>query len=180
MRIIAGTHGGLLLESPEDDDVRPTYDRVKEAWFSSLQPRLRGARVLDAFAGSGSLGLEARSRGAEEVVCVEQDAEAAALVERNAQSTGLDVTLVLGSVPQVLQTTLASRSFDIALLDPPYALTGEHLVEVLEAVAEVLVVGGELWLEASSRADDPDWPASLEHQRSRTYGETTLHTATRR
>jgi 16S rRNA (guanine966-N2)-methyltransferase len=172
MRIIAGTAGGLQLESPEGDDVRPTYDRVKEAWFSSLQPRLRGARVLDAFAGSGALGLEARSRGAAEVVCVEQDAEAAALIERNIARTGLDVSLVVGSVPSVLAGLFADREFDIVLLDPPYGIDRDDL-------AEVTAVGGEVWLEVATRAPTPVWPATLRLERSRRYGATTLHTAVR-
>lgn len=180
MRIIAGTHGGLVLESPDDDEVRPTYDRVKEAWFSSLAPRLRGARVLDAFAGTGALGLEAASRGAGEVVCVERDPVAAALVERNIAATGLDVSLVLGSTPSVLQGALAGREFDVVLLDPPYALVGEALGEVLAAVAEVLAPDGEVWLEASRRAPEPAWPTSLAATRERAYGETVLHTAVRR
>ena len=179
MRIIAGTAGGLLLESPEGDDVRPTYDRVKEAWFSSLQPRLRGARVLDAFAGSGALGLEARSRGAADVVCVEVDAEAAALVERNMQHTGLEVTLVVGPVPAVLEGTLAHREFDVVLLDPPYGIDRDELDRVLAAVAAVTAPGGEVWLEAPSQHDPPAWPGPLRHERSRRYGATTLHTAVR-
>lgn len=179
MRIIAGTAGGLLLESPEGEDVRPTYDRVKEAWFSSLQPRLRGAHVLDAFAGSGALGLEAKSRGAEEVVCIERDAEAAALVERNMEHTGLEVQLIVGTVPGVLDGFLSHRSFDVVLLDPPYDIEPDELTEVLAAVAEVTAPGGEVWLEAPTKADEPAWPASLRHQRSRRYGSTTLHTAVR-
>lgn len=179
MRIIAGIAGGLLLESPEGEDVRPTYDRVKEAWFSSLQPRLRNARVLDAYAGSGALGLEARSRGAAEVVCIERDAEAAALVERNMQHTGLDVQLIVGSVPGVLDGFLAQRSFDVVLLDPPYDIDPEELAEVLAAIAEVTAPGGEVWLEAPTKADDPAWPVGLRHERSRRYGSTTLHTAVR-
>ena len=179
MRIIAGTAGGLSLESPEGEDVRPTYDRVKEAWFSSLQPRLRGARVLDAFAGSGALGLEARSRGAGEVVCIERDAEAAALIERNMQHTGLDVQLVVGAVPGVLQGFLAQRSFDVVLLDPPYDMAPDELAEVLSAVVDVTAPGGEVWLEAPTKADEPRWPAGLRQERSRRYGSTTLHTAVR-
>lgn len=179
MRIIAGTHGGLPLESPEGDDVRPTYDRVKEAWFSSIQPRLRGARVLDAFAGSGALGLEAASRGAAEVVCIERDAEAAALIERNIQSTGLDVSLVVGSVPGILAGLFAQREFDIVLLDPPYRIDHDELTTVLAGVAEVTAVGGEVWLEAATRGEAPTWPTALRLERSRRYGATTLHTAIR-
>lgn len=179
MRIIAGVAGGLQLESPEGDDVRPTYDRVKEAWFSSLQPRLRGARVLDAYAGSGALGLEAKSRGAAEVVCIERDPEAAALVERNIAHTGLDVSLVVGSVPAVLGGLFAEREFDVVLLDPPYRIDRDELATVLAAVAEVTAVGGVVWLEAATRAEPPVWPATLRLERSRRYGETTLHTAIR-
>ena len=179
MRIIAGTHGGLQLESPDGDDVRPTYDRVKEAWFSSLQPRLRGARVLDAFAGSGALGLEAASRGAAEVVCIENDAEAAALIERNIATTGLDVSLVVGSVPGVLAGLFADREFDMVLLDPPYRIDRDELQAVLAAVADVTAVGGEVWLEAATRSEEPVWPATLRLERSRRYGSTTLHTAIR-
>ncbi len=179
MRIIAGIAGGLQLESPEGEDVRPTYDRVKEAWFSSLQPRLRGARVLDAFAGSGALGLEAKSRGAAEVVCVEQDAEAAALIERNIEHTGLDVSLVVGSVPSVLTGLFAGREFDVVLLDPPYRIDPDDLTAVLAAVADVTAVGGQVWLEAATHGPDPVWPATLRLERSRRYGSTTLHTAVR-
>lgn len=179
MRVIAGTAGGLHLESPDGDDVRPTTDRVKEAWFSSMQPRLRGARVLDAFAGSGALGLEAASRGASEVVCVEQDAAAAALVERNIAATGLDVRLVLGSVPAVLDGLLADRRFDLVLLDPPYRIEPDDLAAVLAAVARVTAPDGEVWLEAATRGPDPSWPSTLRPTRSRRYGATTLHTAVR-
>ena len=179
MRIIAGTAGGLQLESPEGDDVRPTYDRVKEAWFSSLQPRLRGARVLDAYAGSGALGLEARSRGAAEVVCVEEDPEAVALIERNVEHTGLDVSVVLGSVPGVLTTLFDGREFDVVLLDPPYDIDPDELTTVLAVVAEVTAVDGEVWLEAATHAPTPTWPATLRLERSRRYGATTLHTAVR-
>jgi len=177
VRIIAGIAGGLRIESPATDRVRPTADRVREAWFSSMQTRLPGAHVLDVFAGSGALGLEAASRGAAEVVCVERDRRTVDLIRRNAATTGLDVEVVLGDAATVITSALPAAPFDIVLLDPPYRIEHDELAPVLSAIAEVVRPGGEVWVEMARRAGPPPWPATLRHERTRRYGETELHTA---
>ena len=120
MRIIAGVWGGRRLRPLKGRHVRPTTDRVREAWMSALGSRLEGASVLDLFAGSGALGLEALSRGAASVVAVEKARSAALVIEANANllEAGSEHTLIhgdvfrfLGDVPDV---------FDLALADPPY------------------------------------------------------------
>lgn len=121
MRVIAGSARGTILSAPEGRNVRPTTDRVKEAMFSILQFHLPGARVLDLFAGSGALGIEALSRGAKSAVFVDESRISAELVQTNLQKTHLmdrasievcDFKLYLGRA--------GSGRFDLVLLDPPY------------------------------------------------------------
>jgi 16S rRNA (guanine966-N2)-methyltransferase len=121
MRVIAGIAGGIHLITPKTD-IRPTMDRVKEAVFSSLEPGFDGARVLDLFAGAGTLGIEALSRGAREAVFVEKEVRAAEIIRRNLEKTRLE-----GGVVQVLDIfsyldRLAPKgAFDFIFADPPYA-----------------------------------------------------------
>jgi 16S rRNA (guanine966-N2)-methyltransferase len=121
MRVISGIAGGIPLVTPKTD-IRPTMDRVKGAIFSSLEPGLEGARVLDLFAGAGTLGIEALSRGAREAVFVEKEARAAEVIKRNLEKTRLK-----GGVVQVLDVfsyldRLAPAGvFDFIFADPPYA-----------------------------------------------------------
>lgn len=180
-RIIAGTAGGRRLEVPKGDLTRPTSDRVREAVFSGLDARgvLRGARVLDLFAGSGALGLEAASRGAAEVTMVESSRQAAAVARRNAGALGMRVTVVLTSVHRFL-TGRTPAPQDVVLIDPPYG-TGEDVVrQVLAALADGwLAPGGLVVLERSSRTPEPGWPAGLAREGVRRYGETAIWTAAR-
>src|SRR3954451_21444455 len=124
-RIIAGSAGGRRIETPKGSDTRPTSDRVREALFGALDARgaVAGAVVLDLFAGSGALGLEAASRGASSVVLVESAREAAAVARRNAVTLGLDgVRGVQAPVQRYLATGAHSPAVppaDLALLDPP-------------------------------------------------------------
>jgi len=175
VRVIAGTAGGRRLVAPAGRDVRPTTDRVKEAWFSSLAPALRGAAVLDLFAGSGALGIEAASRGASRVVCVERDRRALAALQENVEVTGLDVEVVAGWLPDALAGVLGP--FDVVVADPPYDLPGDVLDAVLAALVPLLAPGAQVWLEADRRRDPPAWPAPLGHDRTRRYGDTALHRA---
>jgi len=129
-RIIAGEFGGRRLSLPADARVRPTADRVREAWMSILADRLRGARVLDLFAGSGALGLEALSRGAAHATFVELSGPALAAIRANAEALGAAarVTVRRGDAMRFVQK-LDRGAFDVALADPPYSVPfAERLV----------------------------------------------------
>jgi 16S rRNA (guanine966-N2)-methyltransferase len=178
-RIIAGTAGGRRLKTPRGTSTRPTSDRVREALFSAVDSALgsvTGLRFLDLYAGSGAVGLEARSRGAGVVTLVEQDRRTAALITENATALGFHGVEVLpGPVTRSL-AHLPRAPYDIVFLDPPYALpTGE-----VDEVLALLVANG--WLvddalvvvERSARDEGPSWPAGCLPDRSRRYGETTL------
>ncbi len=166
-RIVAGSAGGRRLHTPLGVATRPTADRVREALFSSLG-ELSGLRVLDLYAGSGALGLEALSRGAASATMVERAPAAVAVIRRNIATlelAGAHVAAV--SVERFLAKP--PERYDLVLADPPYAVQ-------LDAVLSALVpwVGGEVVLERASRGPRPSWPAGLAARRWRRYGETTL------
>lgn len=120
MRVIAGCAGGIPLHTPRSD-LRPTMEVVKGAIFSSLGEMVIGARVLDLFAGSGALGIEALSRGAAHVTFVESDRRAIETIERNLEKTHLTGTVKAAEVMRFLEHSASPASFDIILADPPYA-----------------------------------------------------------
>ena len=131
MRIVAGRWRGRRIRPPDDDRVRPTADRVREAWMSIVQPYLVGARVLDLFAGSGALGLEALSRGAASAECVEVSATGVRAIRENAALLGAGDALIVHRADAVrFVARLEAAAFDVAFADPPY---GQGLAE---AVAE--------------------------------------------
>lgn len=182
-RIISGAAGSLHLEVPRAG-TRPTSDRVREAVFSSLESweLVRGARVLDLYAGSGALGLEAASRGAARTVLVEKHPQAAQVASRNAkkvqQAFAEKDRPVVEVKRQSVQTFLDSADprsgFDVIMLDPPYDLGEEELATNLAAAAPLLREEGALLVERSSRSPEPRWPARLSRFREKRYGETTL------
>lgn len=178
-RIIGGTAGGRRLETPRGEQTRPTSDRVREALFSAIESSvgsLHGLRVLDLYAGSGAVGLEARSRGAEAVTLVEHDRRTAALIRSNARSLGLGgVTVAAQSVATALQRPPES-AYDVVFLDPPYPLDDaavEHALELLVANrwlgSEALVV-----VERGARRSSHRWPDGIDPWRDKRYGETVL------
>lgn len=180
-RIVAGIAGGRKLKVPPRG-TRPTSERVREALFSSLQARMdfAGAAVLDLFAGSGALGLEALSRGAEKLILVESDARAAAVARENITAVGLSgAALRCAPVASVLAGA-ADTTFDLVLADPPYAVTEVAVAQILES----LVSGG--WLapdavvvvERSSRSPETHWPQGLVPEKVKKYGETRIEIAT--
>lgn len=122
MRIVAGEFGGRRLVTPRDDRVRPTADRVREAWMSILAESLPGARVLDLFAGSGALGLEAMSRGAASAEFVELNAPSLRALRENIAALGLEArcTVHRGDALRFAER-LPPAAFDVAIADPPYA-----------------------------------------------------------
>jgi 16S rRNA (guanine966-N2)-methyltransferase len=177
MRVIAGTAGGRRLVAPKGRDVRPTSDRVKEALFSSLAPRLSGARVLDLYAGSGALAIEALSRGAASAVLVERNRAALAAIERNLAATGFTAVarVVDSDLPRALDQL--ARPFDVVFLDPPYALAEDEIAAVLAALVPLLAPDAAVRLEWPARRPAPPWPQGLSPGRIRRYGDTTIHEA---
>ncbi|MGH2720496.1 MAG: 16S rRNA (guanine(966)-N(2))-methyltransferase RsmD [Actinomycetota bacterium] len=158
MRVIAGTAKGRRLRAA--GGTRPTADFVKEALFSSLGPRIPGARVADLWAGSGSLGIEALSRGAASVTFVERDPRALAAIRHNLATTGFAerARVVEGTVERFLASA-GGDGFDVVLADPPYA---DDPQEVLRMLGSTAVVGPEgiLALEVASAALPPDAAAA--------------------
>lgn len=186
-RIVAGAAGGLSLKSVPGDSTRPTTDRVKEAMFSRLESYdvLSDARVLDLYAGAGSLGLEAASRGARSVLLVELAPKAVAVCQANAGLVNKAlrnelVTVRRGSVDSVLDSFApvpggsAGRTWDVVFMDPPYPLTEEELGRTLEKVALVLEEGATVVIERSTRSAEPTWPQGMARFAEKKYGETRL------
>jgi 16S rRNA (guanine966-N2)-methyltransferase len=178
-RIIAGSAGGRRIEAPKGQATRPTSDRVREALFSGLDARgvVRGAAVLDLYAGSGALGLEAASRGAADVVLVDSAREAVAVARRNVATLGLPgVRVVLASVRHYLSGSPPFASgADLVLLDPPYAIPEPELAIALTALGDGwLAARSVVVVERSDRSPEPRWPEGLRRTAVRRYGETAL------
>ena len=180
-RIIAGFAGSRELKVPKDG-TRPTSDRVREAVFSALDSRnlIENADVLDLFAGTGALGLEALSRGARSVVFVEHNHGAAAVARHNAE-----IVVAAGSCDPsvVVISTLSAESFlnsatstwDLVFIDPPYELDNSAVKVLLELLPRVLNPDATIVLERSSRSGLSEVPAELSHDKDKAYGETTIH-----
>lgn len=151
MRIVAGSARSRVIHAPEGRDTRPTLDRVRENLFNVLSRRVPGARVLDLFAGSGALALEAISRGAESAVLVDHDRAAIRCIHDNVSTLGFeDEALVLQADWKTATDQLQreGRTFDLIFLDPPYAM--EDLTQVTEALIPLLAQGG--WMVIEHRA----------------------------
>ncbi len=178
MRIIAGLAKGRRIGAPPGQDVRPTADRVREALFSSLQPLLPGARVLDLYAGSGALGLEAVSRGAVHATLVERDRRTLSVLRANVEAVGLPGVEVLAQdVGSALAGVLPGAPFDLVLADPPYRTSDVEIDRLLVAVLAHLAPGATVVVERSRRDPAPAWPAELVAGEPRAYGATVLHRA---
>lgn len=178
-RIIAGELGGRRLHTPKGALTRPTSDRTREALFSSLVARgvVKGARVLDLFAGSGALGIEAISRGAARAVLVDRDRSAVSAMKRSLGDLGLRSARVVARDVGAFVGGPA-EAFDLVFLDPPYDLTEELLGRILERLTDGwLAEDAVVVVERSARSPEPTWPAGLELEQTRTYGETAIHIA---
>ncbi|GAA3510565.1 16S rRNA (guanine(966)-N(2))-methyltransferase RsmD [Aeromicrobium panaciterrae] len=175
-RIIAGEYGGRQIKTPKGDGTRPTSDRVREALFSSLQSELGGfdrLRVLDLYAGSGALGLESLSRGADHATFVESDSRAADVVKQNVTSLGAAGVVLRTTVERFLGTT-PGRPFDLVFLDPPYALSTDNVSAQVSALADGWTAPDALFVVERSTRDPFTWPEGVEPLRSKAYGETSL------
>jgi 16S rRNA (guanine966-N2)-methyltransferase len=169
VRIVAGAYKGRRIEAPPGRSTRPTSDRVREALFSILGAAVEGARVLDLFAGSGALGIEALSRGAAEAVFVDSDERAVAAVRRNLDAIGVDAPVHRRDAFAWLGR--ADAQFDLVFADPPYSsagLTGERLSGLLPP----LLTEGALTVTESDKRDP--LVLSLPLVDERTYGDTRI------
>ena len=178
-RIVAGTLGGRRIAAPPGAGTRPTSDRVREALFSAVDAAVgsvTGLRFLDVYAGSGAVGLEARSRGAGVVTLVEQDRRTATVIRDNVRSLGFSqVEVVVSSAARFVERP-PRAPYDVAFLDPPYALPVDEVVGVLGSMHGLgwLTPDALVVVERSSRGPDLTWPEGFTASRRRKYGETTL------
>jgi len=179
-RVIAGTAGGRRLAVPPGTTTRPTSDRAREGLFAALLSELgplAGKAVLDLYAGSGAIGLEALSRGAERVLMVESDARAAAVIRANVAVVGMPgASVAVDRVERLLSRPPAGPGgYDVVLADPPYALSEAAVTRVLTLLEggwlanEALVV-----VERATRSGPLDWPPGYLPSKSRRYGEATF------
>jgi 16S rRNA (guanine966-N2)-methyltransferase len=170
VRIIAGTRKGHTIQAPKGLDTRPTSDRVRENVFNIVAPWVEGARVLDLYAGSGAMGLEALSRGAEAAVFVESDSDAVRAIERNVDKLRLTGARIvrLDAVTGLAQEVNARRKYDLVLADPPYVMTNyDSLSRYLPGV---LAENGLLVFESTAKVE-PELPG-LVVRTTRKYGST--------
>jgi 16S rRNA (guanine966-N2)-methyltransferase len=197
-RVIAGEAGGRRLAVPGGRDTRPTSDRAREGLFStivSMLGSLAGTRVLDLYAGSGAVGLEALSRGADHVLLVEQGARATRVIRENIEAIGLPgAVLAADRVERVLargpapagghdspapaggQDSTEGSRYDVVFADPPYALADTAVSQVLSLLADQgwLAPGALVIVERATRSGPVNWPDGFVPDRARRYGEATF------
>jgi 16S rRNA (guanine(966)-N(2))-methyltransferase RsmD len=173
MRVIGGKAKGRKLRRPKSLRVRPTSDRVKEALFNIISSKVSGAKVLDAFAGAGSLGIEALSRGAESAVFVEKDSSVVKYLYRNLKETGFEPKsqVLVEDVRKALSRfRKEGKKFSLIFLDPPYKINPEILEEIVEEALFLVEEGGVVVLEHSSKL-------KIENEKifkQKVYGDTAL------
>jgi len=178
-RVIAGKAGGRRLRVPPGQGTRPTSDRAREGLFASLVSEfgdLSRLRVLDLYAGSGAVGLEALSRGASSVLLVESDARAAAVIKANIDVVDLpSAAVVTDRVERLLGRPPDGAPYHLAFADPPYAVTGEAVTRVLTLLGRGWLADGALVVvERATRSGPLDWPPGYVAGKSRRYGEATF------
>lgn len=174
MRVIAGQFKGRTLKSPAWEGLRPTSDRLRETLFNIVAPRIEGAHVLDGYAGTGAIGIEALSRGAAHVTFVDDDPRAQALVAENLARCGISGrhAIIRASVARALATLKAApQRFDLVVLDPPY---DAPLDGALPAVADVIAAGGLVVLEHARRRPAPESAGRLVRTREVRAGDSGL------
>ncbi|MGH3261492.1 MAG: 16S rRNA (guanine(966)-N(2))-methyltransferase RsmD [Trebonia sp.] len=184
-RIIAGAAGGRRLTVPQGGGTRPTSDRAREGLFGTVLSELgdlAGMRVMDLYAGSGALGLESLSRGADRVLLVESDASAARVVRSNVEALGLPgAVVVVDKVERLLTRAEADRGhrlpdgYHLVFADPPYTVTNEAVTRMLGLLGDGWLASGALVaVERATRSGPVDWPPGYTEGKSRRYGEATF------
>lgn len=168
MRVITGSARGARLVTPEGKETRPTTDMVKEAMFSIIQFELEGAMVLDLFAGSGQLGIEALSRGARFAVFVDESRAAQEAIRENLRHTGLAKESRVAAMDAQQFLRGSKDTFDIALMDPPYA--GKYYEEILPLLAQHMSEGGVILCESGREEILPEEAGSFRKQKEYRYG----------
>jgi 16S rRNA (guanine(966)-N(2))-methyltransferase RsmD len=180
MRVIAGSLKGRRLKAPTWDGLRPSSDKLRETLFNILAPRIAGARVIDVYAGTGAVGIEAISRGARDVWFVESDRRAQALIAENLGHCGiatgytivrLDADRALGSAHT---RATHDATFDIVFMDPPYAIDGDALEHTLAVAGGIVADGGTIVLEHARRQPAPDTAGRLRRVRDVRSGDSEL------
>ncbi|MCL2324262.1 MAG: 16S rRNA (guanine(966)-N(2))-methyltransferase RsmD [Actinomycetia bacterium] len=184
MRVVSGRLRGRHLSAPARSGTRPTSDRVREALFSHLEARLSGLedlRVLDAFAGTGALGIEAISRGAASCLFIESDRATAEVARSNFEHCGLTeeaARLRVGNSFVLAGRIAREGPFDLILLDPPYATPPAEVLRFVDALSEAGALGPEAYLVYEHQRDRPiDWPGWYHGQHTARYGKTWLSCA---
>ena len=179
-RIIAGGAGSIPLEVP-DAGTRPTSERVRESLIGALESAgaIAGSAVLDLYAGSGALGLEACSRGAAHALLVERDRRTAAVISTNVRALGLTGARVVTGAVRTVLASAPDQPYDLVLADPPYPLDDDEVEADLAALVEHrwLAPDALVVVERGRRSPEPAWPVGFTGQRRRKYGETTLWSA---
>ncbi len=174
VRIVAGDARGRRLEAPEGEGTRPTADRVKQAVFDILGQSFDGGEVLDLYAGSGALALEALSRGMAKAVCVEKDPAAAAIARKNAAALRYEARVEVLELPvERALPRLASRRFDLVFVDPPYA-SGPGAALALLGEAGCLAPTATVVAEHDKRTETRDRYGALVRTDVRTFGDTAV------
>ena len=173
MRIIAGAHKGRTLKAPKWDGLRPTSDKLRGTLFNILQTRIEGSRVLDVFAGTGAIALEALSRGAVAATCIESDRRAAALIAENATlcRESERCAIIRDVAARALVKAIAGGPFDIIVLDPPYDYA--DLESTVASAATQRAEGGIVILEHAARVTPPQ-PDGITLTRTVTSGDSAL------
>ena len=173
MRIIAGSLKGRRLEAPDWEGLRPTSDKLRETLFNVLAPRIGGASLLDGFAGSGAVGIEALSRGASWVTFVEQDPRAVRLVQANLDRCGVgERYAIIRARFADAAARVRGRIFDVVFLDPPYGAA--EVATALVAGAPLVAHGGLLVIEHAKRNPAPEAAGPLSRVRSIVSGDSAL------
>ena len=171
MRVITGSARGRKLKTPENYDIRPTTDNVKESVFNIIQFDIEGRRVLDLFAGTGQLGIECLSRGASSAVFVDQSREAVKIVKENLKACGLSGTVVQADATSFLRTC---GKFDIIFVDPPYdSDLYESVLNTVNSI-DILSDGGIIICESRRERALPEMTAPYKKRKEYTYGKVKL------
>lgn len=168
MRVITGSARGVKLETLEGEAVRPTSEKTKEAVFSAIQFEIEGRRVLDLFAGSGQLGIEALSRGAERAVFIDQSAEALEVVKRNVKKAGFEKQSVISRMDYQSFLKGTKEVFDIAFIDPPY--NAGYVTTALDGVSKIMSDYGIIICEHPADVVMPDEVNGFKISKQYKYG----------